>query len=518
MPGSIHQGLKPFYGPYTYVVTPRYFDLNDTLLPIDSALSTPVEVDVEPFTKDALALRFTRGFVQSQGFINHFGSKAVITPDNADLLFDTSQPAGTNAAGHTSTYAEEYEWLGFTARQTVFDLLSEVEGDQTLRLEMFAYDLDEPDILKSLLALAGQGRVRIILDSATLHHSTAKPNPKPEDQFEELFRKAAKLGADIKRGHFQGYAHDKVMIVSDGQGPRTVLTGSTNFSVTGFYVNSNHVLRFDDRDLAATYLELFETVWQADVHLAAYLRTTFSTETLSVDRADLPQMEITFAPHSETFATDILQAIADRIAQEAQTGPPAGSVLFAMMQTSGGSSPVWDALNALHKNTTGFSYGISDQPDGIALYTPGSTTGVIVTGKPARTRLPPPFSEVPSIGPGHQIHHKFVVCGLQSDDPVVFCGSSNLALGGEQHNGDNLLEIHDRETVMAFAIEALALVDHFQFLNRAAGDATKQPRRTPALKTEAAVAAGWFLGTTDRWAKSYYDRNDLHCVDRELFG
>ena len=27
-----------------------------------------------------------------------------------------------------------------------------------------------------------------------------------------------------------------------------------------------------------------------------------------------------------------------------------------------------------------------------------------------------------------------------------------------------------------------------------------------------------FLGTTDGWAKSYYDRNDLHCVDRELFG
>ena len=111
------------------------------------------------------------------------------------------------------------------------------------------------------------------------------------------------------------------MIVSDGQGPRTVLTGSTNFSVTGFYVNSNHVLRFDDRDLAATYLELFETVWQADVHLAAYLRTTFSTETLSVDRADLPHMEITFAPHSETFATDILQAIADRIAARGPGGP-----------------------------------------------------------------------------------------------------------------------------------------------------------------------------------------------------
>ena len=53
---------------------------------------------------------------------------------------------------------------------------------------------------------------------------------------------------------------------------------------------------------------------------------------------------------------------------------------------------------------------------------------------------------MPSIGSGHQIHHKFVVCGFNGDDPVVYCGSSNLALGGEQHNGDNLLEIHDRAT------------------------------------------------------------------------
>src|SRR5919202_506545 len=26
VPGSLHQGLRPFYGPYTYVVTPRYVD------------------------------------------------------------------------------------------------------------------------------------------------------------------------------------------------------------------------------------------------------------------------------------------------------------------------------------------------------------------------------------------------------------------------------------------------------------------------------------------------------------
>ena len=69
------------------------------------------------------------------------------------------------------------------------------------------------------------------------------------------------------------------------------------------------------------------------------------------------------------------------------------------------------------------------------------------------------------IGLGHQIHHKFVICDFNGDNPVVFCGSSNLASGGEQANGDNLLEIHDPDVAAAFAIEALALVDHFQFLD-----------------------------------------------------
>ena len=118
------------------------------------------------------------------------------------------------------------------------------------------------------------------------------------------------------------------------------------------------------------------------------------------------------------------------------------------------SNPVYDALNAVHADEKIFSFGISDDPGGISLYKPGKRTGVLVTGKPTRTKLPKPFNEVPSIGGGHQIHHKFVVCGFNGSRPVVYCGSSNLALGGEQANGDNLLELRDPHVVTAFAIEA----------------------------------------------------------------
>ena len=175
----------------------------------------------------------------------------------------------------------------------------------------------------------------------------------------------------------------------------------------------------------------------------------------------------------------------------------------------------------MHADQKIFSYGISDTTKGIQLYSPGRKTGVLVTGKPIKSQLPPPFDQVPIIpGVGHQVHHKFVVCGFNGEDPVVYCGSSNLALGGEQQNGDNLIAIHDGDVATAFAIEALALVDHFQFLDRSSTSKASTPKRQPkfASKQQLAVSAGWFLDTNDKWVAPYFDPGDLHFVDRELFG
>jgi hypothetical protein len=232
-------------------------------------------------------------------------------------------------------------------------------------------------------------------------------------------------------------------------------------------------------------------------------------------------MRITFAPHSDAVAARNLDDIVARIKQEATRPRGSGNVLFAVMSMDGTSeSQVWKALREIHADDRVFSFGISDTPDGISLYEPKRKTGVLVTGKPVRAQLPPPFNQVPSVGAGHQIHHKFVICGFKGPAPVVYCGSSNLAPGGEAKNGDNLIEIHDPDVVTAFAIEALLLVDHFQFLDRTAQGATRgaRPRTARASRTVAAEGAGWFLSTSDRWAAKYFDSADLHDVDRRLFG
>lgn len=518
VPGSVHQGLKPFMGDYTYTVTPRYFDDKASMLPLDSKLSASVTITVDSFAKGNLTLGFTRGYTQSQAFVHHFGRNALIKPKDAPLQFDTSKMSGKNAQGETYTFAEEYEWLGFTARAQIFELVSEVVKNKGLTVDLFAYDFNEPDLTRMLLMLAKQGRARIILDNAALHHNTKKPTA--EDQFEKLFNKAAGKKKLMLRGKFGRYSHDKVFIVSKKGAKKNtavkVLTGSTNFSVTGLYVNSNHILVYDDPQVAALYAGVFEESWKDGVKKPAFVKTTWAAKTFASTAKQTPPTQITFSPHSNEMAGKVLDAVVKRIKQEGKKkGAKIGSVLFAVMQIDKGTSPVYTALNTLHADQDIFSYGISDSPAGIKLYPVGKKTGVLVTGKPVNTQLPAPFDQVPNIGGvGHQIHHKFVVCGFNGDDPVVFCGSSNLATGGEEMNGDNLLTIRDGDVATVFAIEALSLVDHFDFLDRS----SKGPKsKKKASKQEAAEEAHWFLSTDDKWAAKYFDPNDLHFVDRNLF-
>jgi hypothetical protein len=211
------------------------------LQPLDSSLSASVDILVDNFKKGSLTVGFTRGFVQSQAFVRHFGRDARIRPEGHELLFDTSQVSGTNAVGEKFTFEQQYEWLGFTARKLILDLLDEVIGDDTLSIDVFAYDLNEPDICKKLLALGKTRRIRIILDNASLHHS--KQEPTPEDDFESRFLKTPSKDK-IMRGVGR-YATTRCSLCPTTTAPK-VLTGSTNRR-DRLYVNSNTFLLMTHR-------------------------------------------------------------------------------------------------------------------------------------------------------------------------------------------------------------------------------------------------------------------------------
>ena len=480
-PGTAHQGVSPAVGKYTFTVTPRYFDTEGSMLALDKSLSVSVTVNEGPFRKEPLSLGFTRGYMQSGAYVHHFGENTPVVPKTKNLDFDTNTQAGTNN-GQPVTFAQIYRWMGETARERIFDMLDRVLNDTTLTLKVFAYDLNEPDIAKMLLTLAEQGRARVILDNADLHVTQPNKDETPEDQFTDLFKQRKQKDSDIVRGSFARFSHDKVFIVLRNGEAMEVLTGSTNFSLTGLYVNANHVLVFADAEVARRYDQVFEKSWQVlssnrspgKPAAAAFSGSNLATQAYQSQAGSVPKMQITFSPHTDDDVTRILRGISSRIEQETHSAK--GNVIFAVMQIARSSGPVCETLGSLHATESVFSYGISDAPEGVFLYKPGVATGVQVTGKPGQITLPAPFDQVPKL-PGHEIHDKFVVCGLNGNDPVVYCGSSNLASGGEAENGDNLLEIHDADVATAFAIEALGLIDHYSFLDRMA-----KPKKMAATK------------------------------------
>jgi hypothetical protein len=42
-------------------------------------------------------------------------------------------------------------------------------------------------------------------------------------------------------------------------------------------------------------------------------------------------------------------------------------------------------------------------------------------------------------------------------------------------------------------------------------------QRQPQSKNQAAIQSGMFLFTDDKWSLAYFEPNDLHCEERELF-
>jgi len=497
VPATFHQIQEPFYGVYKYEVTPRYM-VNEILQPLDHSLTLAVSIDVGPYKSDDFQIGFTRGFVESQAYTNHFGNNSKVRPNKADLIFDIKAKSGSVKREKNGqdvledyTFEDQHIWLGWQARARIMEFLDETLSDNTLALDVFAFDLDEPVVCDKLLQLAEGGRLRVLLDNSKTHVGTNAF----EDKFGALFNEKAKASSTIFRGHFQSLAHSKIFIQKTKATNEAikVLTGSTNFSTNGFYINANHVTIFNNGNVAALYAQVFDASFGAD-KMKNFPGTSFAIpEGRDFNESKIPAMTIRFSPHTKEAATEFFAVISNRI-DHAQT-----DVLFAVMKDDSASA-ILKAIKAVRDGRDDiFSYGITDTTKTVTLYKPHSKRGVRVAGKGGTHVLPPPFNKEAPI-PGIAIHHKFIVVDFRGKNPVVYCGSSNLAFTPEQRNGDNLIEIRDPDVVTAFAIEAIRLVDHFAFRDR-----KQNPKEVHLHANE-----------DTPWYVSYYDPDDLHYTERTL--
>ncbi|QHB56734.1 phospholipase (plasmid) [Ralstonia solanacearum] len=484
-------------GQYRYTVHARYFVSTGTVQ-LETRATRTLDVVLKTPMTDWATVGMVRGYVSSQAFIDHYGGNTALAPDNrarakSPLLYDT-QP-----------YLDKYAYLGATGRQLIIDLLNQCKASDGYGIDVLAYDLDEPDILRAFAWLAQRGRkVRLIQDDSvdTGAHPTGHGTP---DAFEtQAVALLEQAGAEVRRTHLARFQHHKAILLRDAAGkPVRVLAGSANFSLRGLYVQANSVLVFG-QDAAQLYADVFDCLWdliggEGAAVSSSQVAAGFRKDALAagwhpVPPTGTPRARFAFSPH-QTDA--LLTEAADRV-KNAES-----SVLFAVMATDGGGAMV-DTLEHVVPQKAGLlSLGVIDKAGGVSAFAPGrGVPSQTVSFAYLKDEAPAPFKQEVDAGTGQHIHHKFVVCDFNGAQPVVFCGSSNLSRGGEEQNGDSLIAIHDPAIVTAYAIEAVRLFDHYRFR---------------ASQSKASAASPLVLKATDAWADPYYDPHNIKFTERTLF-
>ncbi|MBN2735630.1 MAG: hypothetical protein JXR70_01525 [Spirochaetales bacterium] len=439
-------------------------------------------ISLEPQTINGfLNVGFTRGFASSQAYTTRFNNESRILPV-------PGSPAAASLDHNMAPYEANYDWLGFEVRRMIIDILNQLADDPSLTLDALIYECKEPDILRRLESL--QSRLRAIIDD---HGEQGKAESAETISANRLMA----ANAQVKRMHFGRQQHNKVLIVRKNGRPIRVLTGSTNYSLRGLYIQANNALVFDDKAVAEKYGELFDAYWSSP---KKFRQNPLARQWWTVREKNDSRVSLCFSPHSNSSLP--LDPIA-RAIENAES-----SVLYSIVFLNQLTGSVRKALDKLMKESI-FSYGVAQRVSGLSVYKPDGSRGLVPFAY-LSNNAPEPFkSEWSGQTTGHSnmVHHKFLITDFNGRRPIVYTGSSNMAAGGEKSNGDNLICIEDRRVAIVYAIEAVRMFDHFHFRAKLHKDNARQP-----LRLSKPPAPG-----EEPWFSQYYQTGHIKERDRKLF-
>ena len=255
-------------------------------------------------------------------------SRAATFPRRPTPSSSTTRRSSRHLPPSTSTQVPIRRSIGGSASTLTgyVHFVAEALADQSLTLDVFAYDFDEPDIIRQLGQLGP--RLRLYLDNSASHIGATAREPKAHDWL-------TAQGAQVKVGHFQRFSHDKVLIQTGRRGAESTerlgeLLGAR------LYVQSNNAFTFDDQATAALYEQAFQQSWDNP--------SGFATSQLAGSWHDcgghdgLPGYSVCLSPHNSASVS------LDRVAKAVTSAT--SSVLFAIMEIGAGTGPLLDAIRA----------------------------------------------------------------------------------------------------------------------------------------------------------------------------
>ena len=519
----------------------------------DPVVTAPIDVTHGFSGPNApISATFTNGIISTQNLLQQLRSARPQKPgDDPDTTQGLLAELKTDIRSVQSPIRAFLtgDVLAFLRR--LLDRAANEEGEVYLAL----YELDDPELIDLLAEAVAAGRVHLILSTAgsTKPSSKGTADEDPQPVVWDTENNAARLrlqaiqGADVTDRMFNNSAHighDKFAVYVKN-GPKAVMTGSTNWTSTGLCTQSNNTILIEDSDLAGHYLDFWqrlkkdpqparEPLTVGDAVGAAASRgvqgqelrkaneTPFGPVTLSDRRS---AVTLWCSPNTKaTTKTKTSKAPPDLAAVYDLMDKAKKAIFFLtfMPGTAGEQTIVGEADRLAQARADLLVLGAASAANALpgfeappkgsgkhvpapSVYWPGGDKSRIAFISATAIATPVGDLHPELLSAGHAIiHDKIIVIDpLDPEACTVITGSHNLGFKASYTNDENLLIIRgNQQLAIAYAVHVIDVYEHY--LTRAKIEQTARDRALAGQPPPPASVGHGFLKTDDSWEDRYF--------------
>jgi phosphatidylserine/phosphatidylglycerophosphate/cardiolipin synthase-like enzyme len=447
---------------------------------LEERITLAFSIQTEPeYDAKGQGVFFNRGVIASHAFETKFHNKAL------------TDEMTNNVSDDGKLLDEETQWLSRGLGEACLKYINDAKPGEALRV--CAYEFTYLPVLKALKRAHDRG-----VDVQIVFHDTKKPTDPNRKAIAE-----AKLPASIVHPRTRTQIpHNKFIVkLVDGK-PQKVWTGSTNFTDTGLYGQTNvgHIVA--DTATAKTYLDYWTELKGDPVHSQA-LQNSIGLTPNPPNAIAKSSLVPFFSPRIADNMLDWYgQRICDTASLAMMTIPfnVAKTILAALGKTRDAMRlvilediPTKDVTDAENRNRGKLAFS-----NGAIL---GKSFVKFKRGIGGAKVAPIPNSDLDkwfvdeelarSTNKGHVffVHAKVLIIDPLSDDPLICSGSANFSANSLTANDENMLLIRgDTRSADIYMTELDRIFRHFyarDIINKVAAAGQEQPWRE--------------LDVTDKW-------------------
>ncbi|MBI4420624.1 MAG: hypothetical protein HY560_07345 [Gemmatimonadetes bacterium] len=376
-----------------------------------------------------------------------------------------------------------YRWLSRGLQEALLDFVGAAgQGDE---LKIAIYELEHDSVIEALRrARANKVRVRIVFH--------AKPG---DDQTAENARHVKQLGlpaADVvRRRKVDNISHNKFVVHLKGGVPRRVWTGSTNFTESGFFLQTNVGLLFRDPAIVKAFDDYWEILRDDPEPKVAKQRVEALVNAVALP----PGLRLFFSP-----------VPGDRLLEDASALLKGARSAVFISSPFGLDKTVVEALN--DNDPAVLEFGLVNTTNRKRLIGVIDRSINTLYASPAWIRQYDGRRWDPKAYGAHKIHVKAMVADPWGPAPRVLIGSANFSDESVNKNDENALLVDaDPRLAAVTATEFLRVFEHYKFRDYVA-------RTAAATK---AAAKERYLAEDGSWTTDYYDPKHAKFRDRVVF-